>query len=463
MRVKAVVFISLALNAAMGVALVALYRSLSEVPPAPVAETPWSFASNSPLRVAKTNIIVRPRTLTWRELESTNYEVYIENLRFIGCPDSTVHDIIVADINQIYARKRRELNTTTNDMQWWRSYPDPTEARAALAASQALEDERVQLLRRLLGPGAEQSGDNNVEPVPLTGPVLSSLTPEQKQTVQDIVARARLAMRQYAQERELTGEPADPVELAQLREATRRELEAQLNPEQLQEFLLRYSDNAERLRQELRGFNSTPEEFRRLFSATDAIDRELQYLRNDDDPLAVAERTQLEQQRLAVIQQMLTPERYETYRILTDSDYRAAMSDAQLAGAPPEAGRRVYAINQAAAQEKERIENDGRLTPQERSDELSLLDQQQQAARAEALGLEPPPSTRPSAAQANMFQHQAGPNDTLPALALYYRVPLEDLIRENPSLATGVIPPGQTVRIPHPAPLPWMPGIVPSK
>ena len=45
----------------------------------------------------------------WQQVESADYRVYIENLRAIGCPEATIRDIIVADINELFAGRIKEL------------------------------------------------------------------------------------------------------------------------------------------------------------------------------------------------------------------------------------------------------------------------------------------------------------------------------------------------------------------
>jgi len=55
---------------------------------------------------ARTNIVLRRQFFSWQEVESADYPTYIANLRYIGCPEQTIRDIIIADINALYARKR---------------------------------------------------------------------------------------------------------------------------------------------------------------------------------------------------------------------------------------------------------------------------------------------------------------------------------------------------------------------
>src|SRR5579863_9254903 len=52
----------------------------------------------------QTRFVVRKQFFTWQELESTDYQTYIKNLRDISCPEQTIRDLIVADVNAVYAR-----------------------------------------------------------------------------------------------------------------------------------------------------------------------------------------------------------------------------------------------------------------------------------------------------------------------------------------------------------------------
>ncbi len=54
-------------------------------------------------RLFKTNVVVRRQPFTWNEIESTNYQTFIVNLRGIGCPQKTIRDIIIADVNDLFA------------------------------------------------------------------------------------------------------------------------------------------------------------------------------------------------------------------------------------------------------------------------------------------------------------------------------------------------------------------------
>ena len=42
----------------------------------------------------------------WSTLESTNFEVYVANLRAVSCPESTVRDIVFGELEDLYTQKR---------------------------------------------------------------------------------------------------------------------------------------------------------------------------------------------------------------------------------------------------------------------------------------------------------------------------------------------------------------------
>src|SRR5215813_4928319 len=151
MRWRVIALASVAVNVVAAIAVLSLRR-----PPAERSNpfTPVAQASTNP---AKANVVVRRQFFSWQEVESADYPTYIANLRDIGCPEQTVRDIIIADVNALYSR-RRANELVTPEQQWWKSEPDPDLVAAAAEKSRALEDERRALLARLLGSNWE-SGD----------------------------------------------------------------------------------------------------------------------------------------------------------------------------------------------------------------------------------------------------------------------------------------------------------------
>lgn len=449
MRWRVYLFISLALNL-----LLALGWFLS-------TRTGWlggrrtaiTSATNAP-GLIRTNVLVRRQFFTWREVESDDYPTYIANLRDISCPAQTIRDIIIADVNALYARKRA-TEIETPEQQWWRSEPDTNVVQLATAKSRELDQERRELLARLLGPGWE-SGDlislprPSRPPIPLDGPVLGALPDDVKQRVEEISLRTQERIQAYTEAQRQAGKRVDAVELAKLRQQTRIELASVLSPLQLEEFLLRYSQSAGALRTEigqLKYFNATPDEFRAVFRATDGFDQQLQLLGNATDANTVAARRSLEDQRLAAIKNTLGPERFQQYQLLHDPAYRDAYAAAVAAGAP-ESALTLYAINQAAAQETARIRADTNLTAELRAIELKKAELEQLKAAAQAFGQELPPEPPMPPMPTPAKIHVLKPGEGLNFLSRLYGVNPGDLRAANPNLNLDKLKPGDSVSVP---------------
>src|SRR5689334_12629655 len=120
MRRRWFITISICLNIALAAVLLWPKRP---APPEPVAEPTAPTKQSSNDGRLRTQVVVRKQFFSWAEVESPQYPVYIARLREIGCPEQTIRDIVVADVNQLYARKRL-AEVVTPDQQWWRSDAD---------------------------------------------------------------------------------------------------------------------------------------------------------------------------------------------------------------------------------------------------------------------------------------------------------------------------------------------------
>ena len=418
----------------------------------------------APTPQIRTNLLIRKQFFSWQEVESDDYPAYIANLRDIGCPEQTVRDIIIADVNGLYSRKRA-TEIVTPEQQWWRAEPDTDVVQLATTKSRELDGERRDLLSRLLGPNWE-GGDLVSLPRPmhpsvlLDGPVLGGLPNDVKQAIQQINARSQDRLTTYIEAQRAAGHPPDPVELAKFRQQTRYELAGALSPAQLEEFLLRYSQNANSLRTELgrlKYFDATADEFRALFRATDSFDQQLALLADSGDPNTAAQRRSFEEQRTAAIKNALGPQRSEQFQRLQDAGYRDAFEAAQLAG-QPESASTLLELNLASQQEAARIRGQTNLSPEQIRIELKKAELKQLEATAQALGQVPVPEPEPPPKPPPAKIHTLRNGESLDFLAHLYGVKPNDLRAANPSLDFTKLKAGDSVRVPLSLLFPPFPG-----
>lgn len=456
--------VSLVLNVALAAALITWLASAPPVKSVAAPATNAAVVISNRYAIVKTNFLIRPRTFTWQEVESPDYATYVQNLRELGMPETTIRDIIVADIDQLFAKRKRQEDAK-QDIEWWRSTPSYEAQSNALARANIMENERDALLTKLLGEGWDKGrAEQQRTPLALTGPVLGNLSDEVKSSVQDIAARSRDRLSAYMAEAQGRGQPVNPAELARIREETRQQLAAVLNPQQLEEFLLRYSENATQLRRELTGFNATPDEFRAIFRVVEPIDREIGLRYAGDDPASQRARQNLEQQRQAAIRNVVGNERFAAYETAQDPAFHEALNLAQQAGGNDETALALYEIQKATADELNRIRNDPNLSEAQKQQQIRDATADQQKARALVLGESPPPEPAAAAAptQPQLRAHVLEPFETLGQLSLRYGIRISELRAANPGIDINRARPGTVLNIPTPGPaagLPLPPGL----
>ena len=97
--------ISVGINFVALGAVVFLVASRGKTVPHPESVSPETLVAVAPSSAAPV-----AATFRWSDLESTDYRAYIANLRGVGCPEATVHDIITADVDAaIFAPSREQL------------------------------------------------------------------------------------------------------------------------------------------------------------------------------------------------------------------------------------------------------------------------------------------------------------------------------------------------------------------
>jgi hypothetical protein len=257
----------------------------------------------APPRVV-TNLVVvtnAPRLFDWRALESGDYRRYIANLRRIGCPEKTIRDIIVADVNELYRHQFLQEFPLTNRVEYWK----PGDALAnvineeQVARLQEFGREKRDLIRELLG--TDFTGDvelTSVQEEIFLERLLDFLTPEKRSAMSQlerrytakVMANMNNAFRGSNESSKTIQEEKDAAELTVL------------TPDEKFEYDLRRSSDAMCLRIALGDFELSEQEFRAVFPEmkrfiTDAgVQSLMQVVRGTGDPreLTRPARAQLE-------------------------------------------------------------------------------------------------------------------------------------------------------------------------
>jgi len=342
-----------------------------------------TVASNAPTAMAQsTNVALTPvftqKKFGWKDVESPEYVKYMNSLRAVGCPEEKVRNIILGDINDLFQQKKLQI-ALQHDQQWWKAQTEYLMANVMQERGHALEEERQGLIEKLLGSEVAEKQKESLlwNSVQLTGPVLGNLPAPLHNQVQEICADSIQRHQAYFWERANQGQPLNNVEMANLREHTRSELRKILSPIEVEEFVLRYSHNASQLREELRAMDPTPDEFRKVFRATDPLDHQMQMEFGGVEGMSEKQRERYQKDRESAIREALGPQRFQAYALTKDPLYRQAQITAMQYGAPT-AILPIYEMAKVSESKRQRILRDATLTPQQRVEALNALNVEQQ-------------------------------------------------------------------------------------
>jgi hypothetical protein len=403
MRVRTALAVLVAVNVLWAAAFFGyIQRSITPVvkadAPVPSAKQTNSLAASNaaPLLVsqpanhvvkpdAKTNATARaPRSIPsadkkfgWQDVTNDGYLDYVASLRSVGCPEKQVRNIVVSDVNELFDKRRLDHAIKT-DPQWWKPETFMGVLPMQNFGNANFDEQRREVLTKILGEGWDDSiklPSLSGSAVILTGPVLGALPADTWSGVQEICARsidrhqAHLATR--INEGGATG--MDNIEMAKMRDMTRQDLAKILTTEQLEEFLLRYSHNSSKLRQDMRGLDLTPDEFRKIFRAIDPLEHQTQLDYGGPEALSQKQREQLDAQRDRAIREALTPARYTQYLLTKDPLYKQAQITAMQYGMNGKAVQPLYEMQKNIDAKRLQISQNLALTPEQRAQALQSL------------------------------------------------------------------------------------------
>ncbi|MBL9134444.1 MAG: hypothetical protein JNK85_01185 [Verrucomicrobiales bacterium] len=357
--------------------------------PAPGATT--TIASVQPVSAAaSTPASAKSSDVGWQQLDTPEYPAYLERLRAAGCPEDRIRWIVRADADD-WLLQQRVAQAVANDFAWWKAEAPNAAGDNFTDRYEQLRKRRGELITKYIGGSPEESADNGKEVpivVNLSGPVLGALPREKYNAVQEICARSLDRHQGYFNNRQNEGVFLNQGDLARLREQTRSDLSQILTPLELEEFLLRYSHNANRLRTELAGLDPTPDEFRQVFRSVDALEHRLQLEYGAVDSLSSRQREEFERQREEVIKKVLPPERYQRYLVGRYPLFRQAQLAVRRAGLPENLALGFYEVLNQHESKRREVLNNTALSSEQRQLALQSLEKDKEESLKRALGEE---------------------------------------------------------------------------
>jgi hypothetical protein len=344
------------------------------------------FREGSPERpsaaAAITNRVVRVRMVTnqtapatvevaaafhWREVESADYRVYIENLRNLGCPEETIRDIVVADVSELFRRRVQAIVDEVSP-HFWELVIDSKQLEKVAEQKRdevrTLEEERTGMLRALFGiddpAGLSREEESKAENADEVRRTLEFLSDEKFAGIQAIQEHSRTAREELKAASGLAraGRDARNKEIAAEEE---RRLQALLAPAELDEYKLR-TGPAAALRDQLADLDVTENELR------------------------VIARARTDTNHAGEIEEVLGPERFADYGRAIDNRYHETLRITDRFDLPTDTAREVYRMRVEAEAEVWRVRRDPNRAPEEREAILRAMRAETEKSISAVLG-----------------------------------------------------------------------------
>jgi hypothetical protein len=398
MNNRRAIVLSIALNLCLAAGAVVAFRSTNTEPGIEPARS--RVPSSIIQKVTQTRQVTEPNQiipLDWRKLESEDYKSYIANLRATGCPEETIRDIIISDINKLYTQKWRQLNPS-RDYKYWRygrsSGEDATrEIAARRKLLEGLLREKRELVRALVGVDLVEEGDKYGD-VSFRGPgfeaqALEFLPAEKQQLIRQIRDRFEPASQQVMESREPDGFlSADARKrLIALRNEAEAEIRKALTPAEWELFQLHFSNTAQSMRRDMSGLDPTEEEFRRIYALRKAVDQQWEDQVIDRDDKEGQQRRAASYQKLDQdIKEALPADRYAAYKQAQEWEYKEVLGFSRTWDLPKEVASTLYSIRKSAEKQVGELRALKGATDQDRQAAAVALRTETEKSLREALG-----------------------------------------------------------------------------
>ena len=335
----------------------------------PTATTPALAAPSAVADSAATNV---PAPFHWSAVEAGDYRQYIANLRAVGCPEQVIQDIILPDLNQVFAPRAMAI-WKPRVTEYWQKYRDERLSPDQTKQLMAVSKDKAAVLQDLLGVRVSEQELMDVLhlqlhfsergllflPADRRAAALQGLAEVDFET-KEVELRSRHHYTQ-AEEQKLCDEKLDL-------------LAKTLSPEELLEFRLRNSKTAQSLRAEVEFFNCTPEEFRQLMESRERAGNK--NLGNLADRTAAT----------GEARKLFGDERAKEFERVTDLYYINARRAAEEQGVPLERVDQAWQVTRDARAAAGLAAKDSNLSADERTRQVQTLVQQAETRLTELLG-----------------------------------------------------------------------------
>ena len=338
--------------------------------------------------------VIRTNAFNWAQLETEDYRTYITRLRSIGCPEQTIRDIVIADLEKLMAARVQQIEGPRERPKYWK--PERKELVRTLdtlekmGQKQEVDFEKREIIRDLLGVDLAAERSRSQGETDFYEERLSFLTPEQRTRVRIVMERANraevsLREKSWLENDELTSE--ERKELKEIQQTKEQQISSLLNPAELDQYNLWFSPSAYRVRDSFFAMEPSEEDFLAIYKLQRAFDDHWQDVNPAElTPLERQQYEQAQQDYEAGIREHLGEDRYAEYQRSRDDDFQQLQTAAAQFGLNLGVASEVYGYKKVLDEERRRVREMAGLTPEQRQRVYTALAEEAEGSVIEVMG-----------------------------------------------------------------------------
>lgn len=350
--------------------------------------------------VLSTEQTASPQAIGWQTVEADDYGTYIANLQAIGCPEQTIRDIIIADLDRNYASRIAELILNRKKQSpYWRVSDFDLLVNHEREIKR-VENEKRAAARELLGIDLDEEIRLRKTLVNESEADLDFVAPERRGSVAELLRGYDLRWSEIMIKRDsglLSQEQVQP-QLVQLEQSRQADVASLLGPQELEDFLMRQSEVSNRLRKQLEAFEPSEEEFRRVFR----LEKQFSSEHPIGEPIPPGAQTKHDE----ALRVALGEQRYGEYKKAISADYWNLYKITKEYNLPRQVADTVFQMQPEAEAQASQIRSNPSLSPDAKAAALKGIRETTEASMTTYLGEE---GFRRYHARAQFWLHQISP------------------------------------------------------
>ena len=346
---------------------------------------------------------------SWAQLVSPDFKVYRDRLRAIQCPDDTVRDIIIAEINEKFRPRRAEIVANAQGRYWEITVKGRKAFEEVEATLDKLDEEHQALIEEVLGKETEDEGSMRDGQTRYWERNYAWLPAEKQRSLIDLELeyqkRNQTIWNEVVKRSDNAPTDDDHQKIKTLEDELAFARQRLMSPEEYLEYRRRNSPAGSWARS-LGGFEATETEWRAVaqlkLEYEDALQEAFPNAAEMDETFAhryrawipngsqgVAQedvRRKMQAELNAAIKSALGTERFTEYQLASNSDYQQTKRIIDRYELPESLAKQAYELQRAATVHAEALGADANLTSEARLSALAAIRKETERALATTLG-----------------------------------------------------------------------------